>query len=85
MWVPAFNHYAFESESVSPTPLTGRLPAGEHRWIAEAGLLAARENGACMRCNIGWITVFDELGRYGLDLGQKLRAAFFLAKKWSSL
>ena len=38
------------------------LPAGEHDHHAVAGLLATRHNGACLRCNIGWIRAFDELG-----------------------
>ena len=38
------------------------LPAGEHDHHAIAGLLATRHNGACMRCNTGWIRAFDALG-----------------------
>jgi len=38
------------------------LPAGEHRHSEEAGILAVRENGACSRCNTGWIRKFDALG-----------------------
>ena len=61
-----YNHCAFESESISTT--TSRrhspvdLPAGEHRHSEEAGILAVRENGACKRCNTGWIRKFDALG-----------------------
>ena len=38
------------------------LPAGEHDHHAIAGLLATRHNGACKRCNNGWIRAFDALG-----------------------
>ena len=50
-------------------------------------MLATRDNGACKRCNIGWIRVFDELGLEGggrLPLHQKLVAADFLAAKYAS-
>ena len=60
-----YNHCAFELESISTTSRRHSpvdLPAGEHRHSEKAGILAVRENGACLRCNIGWIAKFDALG-----------------------
>mgnify|MGYP004162607345 FL=1 len=50
-------------------------------------MLATRDNGACKRCNVGWIRVFDELGLEGggrLTRYQKLVAADLLAAKYAS-
>ena len=50
-------------------------------------MLATRDNGACKRCNTGWIRVFDELGLEGggrLVRYQKLVAADILAAKYAS-
>ena len=60
-----YNHCAFELESISTTSRRHSpvdLPAGEHRHSEKAGILAVRENGACLRCNSGWIAKFDALG-----------------------
>ena len=60
-----YNHCTFESESISTTSRRHSpvdFPAGEHRHSEEAGILAVRENGACKRCNTGWIRKFDALG-----------------------
>ena len=62
------------------------MRTGEHDHHGIAGILATRDNGACLRCNIGWIRVFDELGLEGggrLTRYQKLVAADLLAAKYA--